>query len=89
MQQDVKYMVIFISITLERNFEKDSTNTGTTLKTDQIAMNSHTQIPTRHCKGYKVSILKGNLHQKHERELWEDNLICLFDTKAPLELMQN
>lgn len=39
-QQGVKYMVIFISATLERNFEKDLGNIGTMLKTDQITMNS-------------------------------------------------
>ena len=31
----------------------------------------------------EVLILKGNLHQKHERELWEDKFICLLGTKAP------
>lgn len=36
-QQDVKCMGIFISAT--ENWEKDSTNTGTLPKTDQITMN--------------------------------------------------
>ena len=30
----------------------------------------------------EIFILKGNLHQKHERELWEDKFICLLGTKA-------
>ena len=33
-------------------------------------------------KDIEVLILKGNLHQKHERELWEDKFICLLGTKA-------
>ena len=31
-------------------------------------------------------ILKGNLHQKHGRELWEDKFIYLLGTKAPMGL---
>ena len=31
-------------------------------------------------------ILKENLHQKHERELWEYKFLCLLGTKAPSRL---
>ena len=90
-QQDVKYMVTFILATLERNWEKDSANTGTMPKTDQITMNSqHTCTRSRHQhefdKYIEVLILKGNLDQKHERELWEDKFICLLGTKTPTGL---
>ena len=37
-------------------------------------------------KDIEVLILKGNLHQKLERELWEDKFICLLGTKAPTGL---
>ena len=37
-------------------------------------------------KDIEVLILKGNLHQKHERELWEDKFICLMGTKTPTGL---
>ena len=37
-------------------------------------------------KDIEVLILKGNLHQKHKRELWEDKFICLLGTKAHTEL---
>ena len=37
-------------------------------------------------KDIEVLILKGNLYQKHERELWEDKFICLLGTKAPTGL---
>ena len=37
-------------------------------------------------KDIEVLILKGNLHQKLERELWEDKFICLLGTKAPTSL---
>ena len=33
-------------------------------------------------KAIEVLILKGNLHQKYKRELWEDKFICLLGTKA-------
>ena len=36
-----------------------------------------------HDEDTEVLILKGNLHQKHERKLWEDKFICLLGTKAP------
>ena len=32
-------------------------------------------------KDNKVLIFKGNLHQKNERELWEDKFICFLGTK--------
>ena len=38
-QQDVKYMVKFILATLESNWERDSANTGTMHKIDQITIN--------------------------------------------------
>ena len=34
----------------------------------------------------EVLILKGNLHQKHKRDLWEDKFIYLLGTKAPTGL---
>ena len=37
-------------------------------------------------KDIEVLISKGNLHQKHERELWEDKFICLSGTKVPTGL---
>ena len=37
-------------------------------------------------KDIEVLILKGNLHQKHERELWKHKFICLLSTKAPTGL---
>ena len=37
-------------------------------------------------KDIEVLILKGNLHQKLERELWEDKFIYLLGTKAPTGL---
>ena len=37
-------------------------------------------------KDFEVLIPKGNLHQKHERELWEDKFICLLGTKVPTGL---
>ena len=37
-------------------------------------------------KDIEVLILKGNLHQKNERELWEDKFICLLGKKAPTGL---
>ena len=37
-------------------------------------------------KDMEVLILKGNLYQKHERELWKDKFICLLGTKAPTGL---
>ena len=37
-------------------------------------------------KDIEVLILKGNLYQKHERELREDKFICLLGTKAPAGL---
>ena len=37
-------------------------------------------------KDIKVLILKGNLYQKHERELWEDKFICLLCINAPKRL---
>ena len=40
MQQDLKYMVIFISTILERNRKKDLTSTSMMPRTDQITMNS-------------------------------------------------
>ena len=33
-------------------------------------------------KNIEVLILKGNLHEKHKGELWEDKFICLLGTKA-------
>ena len=87
-QQDVKHTMIFILATLERNWEKDSANTGTMPKTDQITMNSAHIHKHQHelDKGIEVLILKGNLHQKHERELCEDKFICLMGTKTPTGL---
>ena len=51
-------------------------------------MNSqHTYTNTNEFeKDIEVLILKGNLYQKHERELWEDKFICLLGTKAPAGL---
>ena len=37
-------------------------------------------------KDIEVLILKGNLHQKRERELWEDKFICFLGTEAPMGL---
>ena len=37
-------------------------------------------------KDIEVLTLKGNLYQKHERELWKDKFICLLGTKAPTGL---
>ena len=37
-------------------------------------------------KDIEVLILKGDLHQKHEREFWEDKFICLLATIAPTGL---
>ena len=37
-------------------------------------------------KDIEVLILKGNLHEKYERELQEDKFICLLGTKAPTRL---
>ena len=37
-------------------------------------------------KDIEVLILKTNLHQKHERESWEDKFICVWGTKAPTGL---
>ena len=34
-------------------------------------------------KDVEVLILKGNLHQKHERKLWEDKSIRLLGRKVP------
>ena len=54
-------------------------------KTDQITMNSqHTAHKYQHefDKNIEVLILKGNLHQKHEREVREDKFICLLGRKA-------
>ena len=46
-QQNVKYMVTFILATLKRNREKDSVNTSTIAKKDQITINSqHTYTNT-------------------------------------------
>ena len=36
----------------------------------------------------KTLILKKNLHQKHERELWEDKFICLLGAKALWDSIQ-
>ena len=33
-------------------------------------------------KDIEVLILKGDLYQKHKRELWEEKFICLLGTKA-------
>ena len=37
----------------------------------------------------EVLILKGNLHQKHKRDLWEDKFIYLLGTKAPQDSIEN
>ena len=37
-------------------------------------------------KDITVLILKGNLYQKHQRELWEDKFICLLCINAPKRL---
>ena len=88
MQQDEKYMVIFIFATLKRNWEKDSTNTDAMPKSDQIIMYSQPTHTQKHDfnKDIEVLILKGNLHQKHGRELWEDKFIYLLGTKAIMGL---
>ena len=55
------------------------------LKTNQITMNlqpTYTNTNTNLKKDIEVLILKRNLDQKHERELWEDKFICLLSTKA-------
>ena len=91
MQQDVKQIVIFISTTLDRNWEKCSINTGTMPKTYQIRMKSHPKYINTNTtrilnQDIEVLVLKGNLHQKQETELWEDKFICLLGTKAPTGL---
>ena len=81
-------MVTFILATLKRNWEKDSANTGTISKTadnNQPAAHIH-KHQHEFDKDTEALILKGNLHQKHERELWEDKFICLLGTKAPAGL---
>ena len=37
-------------------------------------------------KDIEVFILKENLYQKHETELWKEKFICLLGTKAPTGL---
>ena len=37
----------------------------------------------------EVLILKGNLHQKHKRDLWEDKFIYLLGTKASQDSIEN
>ena len=39
-------------------------------------------------KDIEVLILKTHLHQKHEKEFWEDKFICLFLTKVPAGLIK-
>ena len=84
-QQDVKHMVTFILATLKRNWEKNSANTGTMPKTadnNQPAAHIH-KHQHEFDKDIEVMILKWNLYQKHERELWEDKFIRLLGSKAP------
>ena len=40
-------------------------------------------------KDIEVLILKRNLYQKHERELWEDKFICLLGTKGLRDSVKN
>ena len=79
-QQNVKYKVTFILVTVERIWKKDSANIGTIPKTDQVTVNSQRTHKCQHAFGKDIEVLtlKGNLHQKYERELWEDKFICLL-----------
>ena len=42
----------------------------------------HTKIPTRRWNDIEVLILKGNLHEYYERELWKEKFICLIGHKS-------
>ena len=63
-QQDVNYMMIFILTTLERNKRGyDAKN-----KPDNNELTAHMhKYQQEFDKDIEVLILKGNLHQKHER----------------------
>ena len=72
-QRDAKYMVIFISATLERKWEKQWNN-------DELAAHIH-KYQHHFDKDIEFMILKGNLYQKHKRELWYDILELNIEMK--------
>ena len=79
-------MVTFILAILERNWETDSAihryDAKTRPDSNEVAAHIH-KHQHEFDKDTEVLILKGNLHQKHERELWKDKFICLLGTKFP------
>ena len=82
--------MMFISATLERNWEENSANTGKMQKKIQNNKELAAQIHKYRKdfdKDIDVLVLKGNLHQKHEKELWEDKLICYWAQKRLIDLI--
>ena len=85
-------MVTFILATLQRNREKNSANTDTMPKSrpdnNELAAHIH-KHQLEFDMDIEVLILKGNLHQKHKRDLWEDKFIYLLGTKASQDSIEN
>ena len=72
-------MVIFISATMERNWERFSKHRCYVQDRpdhNELAVHIH-KYQHDFDNDIEVLILKGNLHQKYQREEWEDTLICL------------
>ena len=87
-QQDVKHMVTFFWQNwrgTERRFSKNRYDGKNRPDSNELAAHIH-KHQHEFDKDIEVLILKGNLHQKLERELWEDKFICLLGTKAPTGL---
>ena len=70
---------------LRERFTKHKYNTKKRPDNNELAAHIH-KHHHEFDKDIEVLILKGNLHQKHERELWEDKFTYLLGTKAPTGL---
>ena len=68
MKQDLKFMGIFISAIPERNLRLDN---------NELVAHIH-KYQSEFDKVIEVSIMRANLHQIIEKELWEDTFICLL-----------
>ena len=86
-QQHVKYMVAFILATLQRNWEKDSANTGTMPKTDRIKWirSTHTQTPTRIWQRYWRLDIKREPTSKAWKRIMGIQIHMLIRYKSAIE----
>ena len=87
-----EYVMIFISATLRRNWEKNTINTGQTTRQvlNRPNNNGHAAQIHRYQRDFEnyieVLILKGNPPLKHKNGLWENKFICLLRKKVPTGL---